>query len=519
MDTNLVNNILRRLHALFRSCLNFQSISPQLRQHNLLTDHEWQVIKNKDSHEDQVDEFLQYLPHKGKDCLNQLIECLELSLDHAGHKDLLQGLKKEVNLPNGGHEDEFDQHVSAISNFYLQQKETIANLNKHIEKQDATIKQLQLDYDNHATQITQLNDTVSDQKSQIEHLSTQLREKDRWLSSPKYNSSIASFESAEVSSPGNDSAKASMLSVDDSYGPPPSLIHDDSWYYPDSEKDLGLSPPSNKHEQATRHHSIEDRLKDYNDKSVRYREMCEHLKEEKEELKQAKQNLEQEVHQLREQLDAVSIASHGSTLAASLRKPYSLSDSSLTSKEKEKDSQTERSQSERMAEKTVEPTVIGRITSYIKNPIKRSSRFIAPEEYANFEVPVAIPVEDYLNPVYQGWLTKEGGIKKNWKKRWCVLSSCFFFYFERKEDFDTERKKPIGILPLSKDMEVVDCRENLFEICNKSRANMKSCKLDKTTAAYVQGNHTVYNLQAPSDDFKKKWIEVFQLVFKNLNTE
>ena len=104
MDTNLVNNILRRLHALFRSCLNFQSISPQLRQHNLLTDHEWQVIKNKDSHEDQVDEFLQYLPHKGKDCLNQLIECLELSLDHAGHKDLLQGLKKEVNLPNSGHE-------------------------------------------------------------------------------------------------------------------------------------------------------------------------------------------------------------------------------------------------------------------------------------------------------------------------------------------------------------------------------------------------------------------------------
>ena len=88
---------------------------------------------------------------------------------------------------------------------------------------------------------------MSDQKSQIEHLSTQLREKDRWLSSPKYNSSIASFESAEVSSySGNDSAKASMLSVDDSYGPPPSLIHDDSWYYPDSEKDLGLSPPSNK---------------------------------------------------------------------------------------------------------------------------------------------------------------------------------------------------------------------------------------------------------------------------------
>jgi len=100
-----VNNVLRRLHTLFRSCLNFQSIFPQLRQHNLLTDHEWQVIKNKDSHEDQVDEFLQYLSHKGRNCLNQLIECLKLSLDHAGHQDLLVELKKELgSVPNGVHE-------------------------------------------------------------------------------------------------------------------------------------------------------------------------------------------------------------------------------------------------------------------------------------------------------------------------------------------------------------------------------------------------------------------------------
>ena len=87
---------------------------------------------------------------------------------------------------------------------------------------DSTVKQLQLDCDNHATQITQLNDIVSDQKSQIENLSMQLKEKDGWLSSPKYNSSIASFECAEVSSPENDSAKASML------------------------EDLDLLPPSNK---------------------------------------------------------------------------------------------------------------------------------------------------------------------------------------------------------------------------------------------------------------------------------
>ena len=76
-------------------------------------------------------------------------------------------------------------------------------------------------------------------------------------------------------------------------------------------------------------------MKDYNDKSARYHEKCRHLEEEKEELKRDKQNLQQEVHQLREQLDAISIASHGSTLAASQHKRYSLSDSSLTSKDKD----------------------------------------------------------------------------------------------------------------------------------------------------------------------------------------
>jgi len=89
------------------------------------------------------------------------------------------------------------------------------------------------------------------------------------------------------------------------------------------------------HEQATRHLSIEDRLKDYNDKYARYHEKFQCLEEEKKELKRGKQSLELEVRQLREQLDAISIASHGSTLATSQRKPYSLSDSSLTSKDKE----------------------------------------------------------------------------------------------------------------------------------------------------------------------------------------
>ena len=91
-----VKDVLKKLHGLFRNCLDFQSISPHLRSHNLLTDNEWQVISTKDSREQQVDEFLKYLPHKGKNCLNELIKCLQLSLEHSGHQDLLAALKQLV---------------------------------------------------------------------------------------------------------------------------------------------------------------------------------------------------------------------------------------------------------------------------------------------------------------------------------------------------------------------------------------------------------------------------------------
>lgn len=135
-----------------------------------------------------------------------------------------------------------------MRNLYSQQKETIVNLNKHIEEQDTTIKQLRQDCSNHDAHIKQLNDTVADQKSQIESLYRQLRERERWLqSSPKFSNSTASSDCTSVLSyvpQSENGSKSSTLNDDDSYGPLPSLIHDDSWCYPDSEKDLSLSPPN-----------------------------------------------------------------------------------------------------------------------------------------------------------------------------------------------------------------------------------------------------------------------------------
>ena len=97
LQMQFVNDVLGKLHSLFRNCLDFQSISPQLRSHKLLTNNEWAVISSKkDSREQQVDEFLKCLPHKGRNCLSQLIKCLQLSPEHAGHQDILVELKKLV---------------------------------------------------------------------------------------------------------------------------------------------------------------------------------------------------------------------------------------------------------------------------------------------------------------------------------------------------------------------------------------------------------------------------------------
>ena len=43
----------------------------------------------------------------------------------------------------------------------------------------------------------------------------------------------------------------------------------------------------------------------------------------------------------------------------------------------------------------------------------------------------------------KGWMTKQGGRVKTWKRRWFVLSNNVVYYFKQPED-----KEPLGIIPL-----------------------------------------------------------------------
>ena len=49
----------------------------------------------------------------------------------------------------------------------------------------------------------------------------------------------------------------------------------------------------------------------------------------------------------------------------------------------------------------------------------------------------------FFNPEKAGYLTKEGGAQKTWKRRWVVVNNNCLYYFKTHED-----ESPCGIIPL-----------------------------------------------------------------------
>jgi hypothetical protein len=56
-----------------------------------------------------------------------------------------------------------------------------------------------------------------------------------------------------------------------------------------------------------------------------------------------------------------------------------------------------------------------------------------------------VPADQIKNATKTGWLTKQGGVVKNWKKRYCVLVDKVLFYYSGKES-----AKPQGYVDLNK---------------------------------------------------------------------
>jgi cytohesin len=125
--------------------------------------------------------------------------------------------------------------------------------------------------------------------------------------------------------------------------------------------------------------------------------------------------------------------------------------------------------------------------------------------------PFKIPEDDgndlmhtFFNPDKEGWLWKQGGRYKNWKRRWFILNDNCLYYFE----FTTD-KEPKGIIPLE-NIQVREANDrnkpNCFELFSGSNDVIKACKTD-SEGKVVEGKHTVYRMSAATPEERDEWIK------------
>jgi len=131
------------------------------------------------------------------------------------------------------------------------------------------------------------------------------------------------------------------------------------------------------------------------------------------------------------------------------------------------------------------------------------------------EEPFKIPDENYddlmytfFSPEKEGWLLKQGGSWKNWKRRWFVLSDRCLYYFQH-----TAENVPKGIIPLEnvrvRSLDEKDGKQYAFEIYSETADIVKGCKTD-SSGTVVQGNHHYYRMSASTKEDRDDWIQCIQ---------
>lgn len=126
--------------------------------------------------------------------------------------------------------------------------------------------------------------------------------------------------------------------------------------------------------------------------------------------------------------------------------------------------------------------------------------------------PFKIPEDDgndlmhtFFNPIKEGWLMKQGGRVKSWKRRWFILNDNCLYYFQYTTD-----KEPKGIIPLEniqvRELPIEKSRPNCFELFSAGTLDIiKACKVD-SDGKVVEGRHSVYRMAASSVEEKDDWI-------------
>ncbi|KAL2101387.1 hypothetical protein ACEWY4_003148 [Coilia grayii] len=125
--------------------------------------------------------------------------------------------------------------------------------------------------------------------------------------------------------------------------------------------------------------------------------------------------------------------------------------------------------------------------------------------------PFKIPEDDgndlthtFFNPDREGWLLKEGGRVKTWKRRWFILTDSCLYYFQYTAD-----KEPKGIIPLENlGVQEVDDPHKQFclELFSPQGKKIKACKTE-TDGKVVMGKHQSYRISAATAEERDEWIK------------
>lgn len=119
--------------------------------------------------------------------------------------------------------------------------------------------------------------------------------------------------------------------------------------------------------------------------------------------------------------------------------------------------------------------------------------------------------------VKMGWLTKQGGRIKTWKRRWFILSDQVLYYFKDKQE---STSKACGIIPLENiEIRISDQKRKFcFELYLPNRN--ETIKAMKRSQGQIQkGHHNNYFIAADSKEEMESWMQaISENVFRGKST-
>lgn len=123
--------------------------------------------------------------------------------------------------------------------------------------------------------------------------------------------------------------------------------------------------------------------------------------------------------------------------------------------------------------------------------------------------------DEFSTAALKGYLMKQGGKVKSWKKRWFVLDGNCLFYFNSSSD-----KDPLGIIPLENltvsalNPSSSSKRRYTFQLQNPNEGPIKATV--RKGSSMVVGNHEQYTFQAASEQELALWVDSLNRnIFRN----